>query len=92
MLTETRTTDAKGRLVLPTGFARSTVVIERLSETELRIRKAKVIPEDELAFIEEVRRPLSARDRDLIVNLLNNPPEPTKALRQAVKRYRKRHG
>jgi len=32
MLTETRTTDAKARLVLPKSFANSTVVMEQVSE------------------------------------------------------------
>ena len=35
MLTETRTTDAKGRVVLPKSFANATVVIEQVAETEV---------------------------------------------------------
>jgi hypothetical protein len=35
---QTRSTDAKGRISLPKVFANSTVIIEQLSETELRIR------------------------------------------------------
>ena len=91
MLTETRTTDAKGRVALPKGFAGATVVIERISDTELRVRKAQVIPEDELSFSEEARKPLSARDRDAVVHMLDHPPKPTSVLKQAMKRYRKRH-
>lgn len=91
MLTETRTTDAKGRVALPKGFAGATVVIERISDTELRVRKAQVIPEDELTFSEEVRKPLSARDRETVVQLLDHPPKPSTTLKQAMKRYRKRH-
>ncbi len=53
MKTETRTTDAKGRVCLPKAFANATVVIEQVSETELRVRKARVIPEDEIRFREE---------------------------------------
>ena len=45
---ETRSTDAKGRVSLPKAFANATVIIEQVSENELRIRKARVIPEDEL--------------------------------------------
>ena len=33
-----------------------TVIIEQISDTELRIRKAKVIPTDELPFLEDGRR------------------------------------
>lgn len=91
MLTETRTTDAKGRVALPKGFAKATVVIERISDTELRVRKAQVIPEDELTFSEEARNPLSARDRETVVQLLDHPPKPSATLKQAMKRYRKRH-
>lgn len=33
MPTETRTTDSKGRVSLPKGFANSAVIIEQVSET-----------------------------------------------------------
>jgi hypothetical protein len=51
---ETRTTDAKARVCLPKTFANATVLIEQVSETELRIRKALVIPEDEIRFLRGV--------------------------------------
>jgi hypothetical protein len=89
---ETRTTDAKARVTLPRGFANVTVIIERVSETEVRIRKARVIPEDEMRFSEEERSPLSDRDRDRFLDLLDNPPKPTAALRRAAARHAKRHG
>ncbi len=44
MALETRSTDAKGRVSLPKAFANATVIIEHVSENELRIRKACVIP------------------------------------------------
>ncbi len=53
MSLETRSTDAKGRVSLPKAFANATVIIEQLNENELRIRKARVIPEDEIRFSEE---------------------------------------
>ncbi len=37
---ETRTTDAKGRVCLPKSFANATVIIEQVSDTELRVRKS----------------------------------------------------
>src|ERR1022692_4801500 len=61
---ETRSTDAKGRISLPKAFANATVIIDQLSDTELRIRKAVNIPEDEIRFAEETAVPLSDRDRD----------------------------
>jgi len=92
MDTESRTTDAKGRISLPKAFANATVIIEQVSETEIRIRKARVIPEDEIRFYEETAAPLSDRDRDRFLDLLDNPPEPTEALRRAAAKRAKRRG
>jgi uncharacterized protein (DUF1778 family) len=87
---ETRSTDAKGRISLPKAFANATVIIDQLSETELRIRKAVVIPENEVRFHEETATPLS--DRDRFLELLDNPPKANPALRRAAARNPKRHG
>jgi hypothetical protein len=93
MATETRTTDQEGRIALPESFANSTVIIEQVSETEVRIRKAKVLPEDEIRFYEDSVSPLSDRDRDIFLSLLDNPPRATKSFRRAAARYkRRRHG
>ena len=81
MLTETRTTDAKARLVLP-----------KVSEFEIRVRRAKVVPEDELPFAEESSVRLSDRDRDLFLKLLAKPPAPTPALKKAATRHKARRG
>lgn len=43
----TKTADNKGRIALGKAFANSPVIIERISPTEIRIIKARVIPEDE---------------------------------------------
>jgi hypothetical protein len=80
----THTTDEKARINLPKTFANSTVVIEEVSDTELRIRKARVIPEDDLPFVEEGMAPLSDRDRDAFLALLDNPPPPNDALRRLL--------
>jgi len=92
MHTETRTTDAKARLVLPKAFANATVIIEQVSDTELRVRKARVIAEDELVFVEESVTPLSDRDRERFLSLIANPPAPTPALRKAASRHKARRG
>ncbi len=89
---ETRSTDAKGRICLPKAFANATVIIEQLSETELRIRKAVILPEDEIRFAEETATPLSNRDRDRFLELLDKPPKANPALRRAAARNPKRHG
>ena len=86
MHTETRTTDAKARLILPKAFANATVIIEQVSDTELRVRRAKVNAEDESAA------PLSNRDRDRFLSLIANPPVPTPALKKAASRHKARRG
>jgi hypothetical protein len=80
----TYTTDAKARINLPRNFANSTVLVEQVSDNELRIRKARVIPEDDLPFVEEAMAPLSDRDRDIFLALLDNPPLPNDALRRLL--------
>jgi hypothetical protein len=92
MQIETRTTDAKARLVLPKSFANATVIVEQLNETEIRVRRAKVVPEDELPFVEETSRVLTDRDRDRFLRLLAKPPAPTAALKAAVSRHKGRRG
>lgn len=86
----TRTTDPKARISLPKAFANTTVIVEQISDTELRIRKARVVPEDELRFSEESSRPLSDRDRDLFLSLLDNPPRANPHMRRAAAEYTKR--
>jgi hypothetical protein len=89
---ETRSTDAKGRICLPKAFANATVIIDQLSETELRIRKAVVVPQDEVRFDEETAAPLTDRDRDRFIKLLDHPPRANAALRRAAERNPRRHG
>lgn len=91
-VTEFRTVDSKARLLLPKQFAGATVTFEMIDEGEIRIRKAVVVPESSLPTIEDTLRPLSKVDRVFFLNLIENPPAPTRALRAAAKRYRKRHG
>ena len=80
----TRSTDAKGRVSLPKAFASATVIIEQVSENELRIRKARVILEDEIRFAEETPTVLSDRDRELFLQALDHPPKPNANLRQLM--------
>jgi hypothetical protein len=92
MTSLTRTTDSKARISLPKGFANTTVIIERVSDTEVRIRKAVVVPADEMRFVEEASVPLSDRDRDIFLALLDNPPPPNEAFKKAAARHKQRHG
>ncbi len=85
----TRSTDPKARVCLPKGFANTTVIIEQISATELRIRKARIVPEEELHISEEsAETVLTDRDRDLFLALLDDPPPANAALRQAAEAYR----
>ena len=85
---EIRSTDSKGRISLPKRFANATVIIDQVSDSEIRIRKAVVIPEDEVRFYEEATAPLSDTDRNRFLHLLDHPPEPSPALTRAVARRR----
>jgi uncharacterized protein (DUF1778 family) len=68
------------------------VLIEEVSDTELRIRKAVIVPEDEAPFTEERRTPLMDSDRDFVLALLAAPPEANADLKKAAKERRRRHG
>jgi uncharacterized protein (DUF1778 family) len=92
MHTETRTTDAKARLILPKAFANATVIIEQVSDTELRVRRANVVAEDELLFAEESASPPTDRDRDHFLKLIADPPSPTPALKKTASRHKARRG
>ncbi|HEV3443604.1 MAG TPA: DUF1778 domain-containing protein [Gemmataceae bacterium] len=86
-----RTADSKGRVALP-GFANTTLIIERVNDTEYRVRKARVIPEKELHFHEEdFPVKLTERDAKRFVQALAKPPVPNKAALRAAKRSRRAH-
>lgn len=87
-----RTADGKGRVALP-GFANAMLIIEKIDETEYRVRRAKVIAEKDLHFHEEdLPLKLSERDAARVVEATENPPAPNQAARRAAKRFKKHHG
>ena len=59
---------------------------------EIRVRRAKVVPADELLFREETPTVLSDRDRDRFLDLLAKPPAPNAALKAAASRHKARRG
>ena len=67
-------------------------MIERVSDSEIRVRRAVVVPEDEMPFVEETSSPLSDRDRDRFLDLLAHPPAPTASLKKAAARHKARRG
>jgi Protein of unknown function (DUF1778) len=83
----TVTADHEGRIRLPPSFANRTVVIEEVSDTEIRIRKADAVPEDEVVFAGEIPLVLSPRDRELLFAALENPPPANEALRKLLAKY-----
>jgi uncharacterized protein DUF1778 len=89
---ETRSTDAKGRVSLPKAFVNATVIIEQINENELRIRKARVIPEDEIRFPEEAAIVLSDEQRERFLQALDHPPKPNAALRRLMTRKVRKRG
>jgi len=89
---ETITVDSRARVTLPRAFAKTTVVLEQISDSEIRIHKARATGRDRPRFPEEEIAPLSDRDRDRFVRLLENPPRPNSALRKAMSKHRKQHG
>jgi Protein of unknown function (DUF1778) len=81
--TDLRETDDKGRVTLPRGFANSTLLIEQVSDVELVIRKAKVVPLSpgggEL-LLEERPFVLSPEDQRVFFEALMSPPNPNAEL------------
>lgn len=90
METGIQRTDAEARLVLPARFADSTVIIEQVSETELRIRRVKVGSDGDRPFEEELRTALSDEDRERVLEILANPKAPNAALGAAAARHKAR--
>ena len=87
-----RVADSKGRISLP-GFANATVILEKVDETEYRVRKAKVLPEKDLRFPEEdFPVELSERDAANVTGTLAQPPEPNEAARRAAQEFMKHYG
>ena len=91
MSTTIRIADSKGRIILP-GFANATVILEAISPDEYCVRRAEVIPADEVHFIEEdMPIQLSERDAIALLEMHENPPRPNAAARKAVKRFKKHY-
>lgn len=84
------------RAIYENGVLRPTqpVDIPDRCEVEVEVRTFKTAPvgEAEEVFPEETITVLSARDRDRFLELIENPPPPTAALRSAIAEYRKHYG
>lgn len=89
---ETHRTDADARLVLPMSFANATVIIEQVSEGEIRVRRVESVPDPEIQILEEVPQPLSDRSRDHFLQVLAQSFAPSTALTVAAERHMSRRG
>ena len=72
---ETQIVDSAARVVLPKGFAKATVTLEEISESEVRIRKTGESAQ-EPEFAEETITALSDRDRNLSCKTHRGPAVP----------------
>ena len=98
MTTVTCNADAEGRICLPKCFANTKVIVEQVSESEVRVRmaeaipdKAAAVPEEEYEFEEERPVKLTQRDQELIADLILNPPPLNDALRKAIQDFKREY-
>lgn len=71
---EMQTADALARVTLPAEFAATTVVVEVLSPSEVRIRKIGEGSDELSALPESGITTLTDRDRDRFLELIASPP------------------
>ena len=88
---EVRTIDGQAWVPVPADFAGAKVVVEQVDGAEVRVRKAEPPDAADLLLPGEPLQPLSDRDRDLLLDLIENPPPPNAALLRAAAEYRTRH-
>jgi Protein of unknown function (DUF1778) len=88
-ITEIRESDAKGRFTLPKQFANSTFLLEIVSDVEIRLRKAKVVPletsEGGSSFAEEEPVNLASADAETFFAALDHPPAPGESLKKLMR-------
>lgn len=89
---ELQTADAQARITLPAAFAETTVIVEVLSPSELRVRKVGEAGDELSAAPENNMTTLSDRDRDRFLELIELPPAANASLRGAMEKRRGRDG
>lgn len=89
MANDIQTADAQARVTLPAEFAETTVIVEILGPSEVRIRKVDD-PSDEPSTAPECSiTTLSDRDRDRFLDLIESPPPANATLRRAMGKHRR---
>jgi hypothetical protein len=88
---EVRVTDSKARLTLPKAFANSTLLVEVVSDVEIVIRKAAVVPLNPGGELppDSSPAPLSVADWQVFLSALDNPPQLPKEMKDAITRQKK---
>lgn len=89
---ELQTADAQARITLPAAFAETTVIVEVLSPSELRVRKVSEASDELSAAPESNMATLSDRDRDRFLDLIESLPAANAALRGAMEKRRGHNG
>lgn len=84
-----QTADALARVTLPAEFAETRVVVEMLSASEVRIRKADERDDELAALPENCVTTLSDRDRDRFLELVESRHAGHVALRKAMSKHRR---
>jgi hypothetical protein len=84
MIAQIHETDREGRLTLPSQFASSRLLVQVVSDEEIIVRRVPAT--EDVGDAEELPpfstlKPLSDRDRDLFLSLLDSPPKPNEQLR-----------
>jgi hypothetical protein len=77
------------------SLANQTLVIDRIGDSEFRVRVAETVPINELSLPEDQRPELTEKDVERLIEVMDNPPEPTRAAKKAAKEYKeylKKHG
>jgi len=89
---EMQTADSQARITLPAEFAETTVLVEMVSPSEVRIRKVDESIHELSAAPESSVTVLSDRARDRFLELIESQPTANAALREAMSKRRGRDG
>ena len=84
--TRHKSTDSKGRVALGSHFANRAVIVEHMSDHEVIVRLARVIPEREAWLYENPKAVASVRrglDQARKGGIAKNPPDMKKAVKLA---------
>ena len=88
--TLTRTADADAQIKLPKKFANAKVMVQ-IQPTKTSAPRTRT-GTTKNRFVEESIKRLSDEDRDCFLQLMESPPKPNAALKNAMAKFRASHG